>query len=155
MSGASTELRLHLGKQIVYHALQGPLQDATPETLAALRHKIEQLQGHLSSTRGDEKKARASLAALEAKPRLSALRRDIQRLEEEKEEIQARLGTLHDSDTVQISLEEWSKLEEERRRWQRHAAIRRRICRDLWGRCTEVLPDNTSSLELWVNPVLC
>jgi hypothetical protein len=24
----------------------------------------------------------------------------------------------------------------------------------LWGRCTEVLPDNTSSQELWVSPVL-
>lgn len=139
---------------MVYHALQGPSQDATPETLTALRHEIEHLQGQLSSTKGDEKKARASLAALEAKPRLSALRWDIQRLEEEKEEIQARLGTLHDGDTIQVSLEEWSKLEEERRQWQRHAAIRRRICRDLWGRCTEVLPDNTSSLELWVSRVL-
>jgi 26S proteasome regulatory subunit (ATPase 3-interacting protein) len=144
----------HLGKQVVYHALQGSCQEVTSEILAALSHEIEQLQDQLSSIKGDEKKARASLAALEAKPRLAALRQDIQQLEEEKEGIQARLGTLHDSDTVQLSLEEWSKLEDEWRQWQRHAAIRRRICRDLWGRCTEVLPDNTSSQELWVSPVL-
>ncbi|OQD76818.1 hypothetical protein PENDEC_c003G01350 [Penicillium decumbens] len=137
------------GKQVVYHAVQGSSDEATPEILAALSQEIEQLQGQLSSAKEDEKKARASLAALEAKPRLSALRQDIQRLEEEKEEIQARLGTLHDSDTVQLSLEERSKLEEEWRQWQRHAAIRRRICLDLWARCTELLPENTSSSELW------
>jgi len=150
----STDLWLYLGKQVVYHAVQGSSDEATPEILAALSQEIEQLQGQLSSAKEDEKKARASLAALEAKPRLSALRQDIQRLEEEKEEIQARLGTLRDSDTVQLSLEERSKLEEEWRQWQRHAAIRRRICLDLWARCTELLPENTSSSELWVSHIL-
>lgn len=154
MPGAFTKKRLHLGKQSVYHALQDSSQDITPEILATLSQEIEQLQVQLSSIKGEEKKVRASLAALEAKPRLSVLRQNIQQLEEEKEAIQGRLESLHDRDKDQISLEEWSKREDEWRRWQRHAAIRRRICRDLWGRCTEVLPDNTSALELWVSPVL-
>ncbi|KAJ5299351.1 Chitin synthase activator (Chs3) [Penicillium atrosanguineum] len=137
------------GKQSVYHALQSSSQNVTPEIIAALSQEIEQLQVQLSSIKGDEKKLRASLAALEAKPRLSFLRQSIRQLEEEKEAIQGRLGSLHDSETAQLPLEEWSRLEDEWRWWQRHAATRRRICRDLWGRCTEVLPDNTSALELW------
>ncbi|KAJ5667953.1 Chitin synthase activator (Chs3) [Penicillium maclennaniae] len=139
------------GKQSVYHAVQDSSQKITPETLAALSQEIEQLQDQLSSIKEKEKNVRASLAALEAKPRLSVLRQDIQQLEEEKKVIQHRLESLHNSEMVQLSLEERSKREDEWRRWQRHAAIRSRICRDLWGRCAEVLPENTSALELWLS----
>lgn len=152
--GSSTEFPLHLGKQAVYHALQGSSHEATPDILAGLRQEFEQLQVQLSSIKEDDKRARASLAALEAKPRLSVLRHNIQQLEEEKQATQARLVSFHDSQAIQLSLEEWAKLEDEWRQWQRHAAIRSRICRELWGRCTEFLPENTSALELWVSPVM-
>lgn len=90
------------------------------------------------------------MAILEAKPRISQLRQEIAQLEEERKVIQAQVEELQ-GDDVQLSVEERARLEEEWKQWQRHATTRRRICRELWGRCTEVLPDNTTSQELWVS----
>ncbi|KAJ5152869.1 uncharacterized protein N7482_009347 [Penicillium canariense] len=139
------------GKQIVYHALQESSDSTSPEAIAALGQEIEKLQDEFSAVKADEKKARAALAALEAKPRLSALRKDIRRLQEERDAAQGRLGKLSGDGQLQISLEERAQLERDWKQWQRHATVRRRICRELWGRCSEVLPDDTTALELWVS----
>ncbi|KGO65438.1 Tat binding protein 1-interacting [Penicillium italicum] len=139
------------GKQTVYHALQDPSDITTPEVAAALKLDIERLEGEVSTLKANEKKARAELAALHAKPRISDLRQDIRRLETEESTIQARLASCHEDDPVQISPEERKKLEKEWEYWQRHANVRRRICRDLWGQCSEVLPENTTAAELWVS----
>lgn len=139
------------GKQVVYHALQDTSQDMTPEAIATLNQDTEKLQDQLSTIKANEKRARAALAALEAKPRISDLQQQTQRLEEEREGIQAHLGQRHGDDEAQISLDERTQLEQEWKQWQRHAAVRRRICRDLWGRCSEVLPEDMTSQELWVS----
>lgn len=146
---------MHTGKQIVYHALQDPSQDVSPEAIAALHRGIKKAQEQLSSVKADEKRIRAALAALDARPRLSELQRGVQQLEAEKQAIQADLGSHQGGSEVQISAEDRSKLEQEWKQWQRHAAARRRICRDLWGQCTEVLPENTSAQELWVSRRCC
>ncbi|KAF4769354.1 hypothetical protein HAV15_009025 [Penicillium sp. str.  len=137
------------GKQTVYHALQDPSDITIPEVAAALKLDIENLEGEISTLKANEKKARAELAALHAKPRISNLREDIGRLEIEKSTIQARLASRHEGDPVQISPEETEKLEKEWKYWQRHANVRRRICHDLWGQCSEVLPDDMTAAELW------
>lgn len=118
--------------------------------MATLDQKLEHCQEQLTTLKASEKKARAGLATLDAKPRLSDLRRDLGRLEEEQKAIQARLTALRDDDSVSISPAERVKLEQEWKQWQHHARVRRRICRDLWMRCSEVLPDNMTSQELWV-----
>lgn len=142
---------LHIGKQTVYHALQNSAQDAGPDAIAALNEKIRNTQDQLSAIKADEKRVRATLAVLETKPRMSDLERDIQQLEVEHKAIQAQLGNSQDDDEAPISVEERGKLEQEWKQWQRRATFRRRICRDLWSQCTEVLPENTTSLELWVS----
>ncbi|KAJ6132799.1 hypothetical protein N7471_008014 [Penicillium samsonianum] len=139
------------GKQTVYHALQDPSDIATPEVAAALKLDIESLESEISNLKANEKKARAELAALHAKPRISDLRQDISRLENEESTIQARLASRHKGDPVQVSPEEREKLEKEWKYWQRHANVRRRICRDLWGQCSEVLPEDMTAAELWVS----
>lgn len=141
---------LHTGKQTVYHALQDLAQDATPEAIAALNKEIEKAQDQLSTIKADEKHIRATLAGLEAKRRISDLERDIQHLEAEREAIQAQLGDSQGSNEIRISVEDRGKLEQEWKQWQRHATVRRGICRDLWRQCTEVLPEDTTSQELWV-----
>jgi 26S proteasome regulatory subunit (ATPase 3-interacting protein) len=82
---------------------------------------------------------------------VSDLRQDITRLESEQEAIQARLASRHEDDTVSISPAERAKLETEWKQWQRQVGIRRRICCELWGRCSEVLPENVTAPELWVS----
>ena len=136
---------------MVVHALQESSQSVTCEVIAALDQEISKLQEELSVIKANEKKARAALAIFEANPRLSDLRWDIQRLEEERDAIQARLADLHSEDPITISQEERDVLEQEWTRWQRDANLRRRMCRDLWGKFAENLPDNMTSQELWVS----
>ncbi|KAJ5372159.1 Chitin synthase activator (Chs3) [Penicillium concentricum] len=135
----------------VYHALQDPSDIITPEVAAAIKANIESLGDEISTLKAKEKKARTSLAALHAKPPISDLREDIGRLEAEESTIQARLASRHEGDPVQISREEREKLDKEWKYWHRHANVRRRICRDLWGQCSEVLPEDMTAgeLNLW------
>jgi 26S proteasome regulatory subunit (ATPase 3-interacting protein) len=142
------------GKQTVYHALQKSSDDASPEILAALGHEIETLQEELTTIKANEKKARAALAALKAKPRLSTLREDIRQLEEERDAAQARLGKLYGDDQPQISPEARAQLERDWNKWKHHATVRRRVCRELWGRCSEVLPEDMTASQLWVSHTL-
>lgn len=122
----------------------------TPEVIATWNREIEKLQEELTTIKTNEKKARAALSTFEAKPRLSDLRQDIQQLKEERSAIQTRLTSHQGDDEVSLSPEEREELERGWKQWQRHATLRRRICRDLWGKCTEVLPENMTSNELWV-----
>ncbi|KAJ5537946.1 hypothetical protein N7494_007425 [Penicillium frequentans] len=137
------------GKQVVYHALQDPSQSVILEVIATRIREIEKLQEELTTIKTNEKKARATLSTFEAKPRLSDLRQDIQQLEIERNAIQARLTSHQGDDEVSLPAEEREKLEREWKKWQRHATLRHRICRELWGKCTEVLPENMTSKELW------
>lgn len=118
--------------------------------MAALNQDIEKAQNELSNVKVDEKRVRSILTALSARPRVSDVERDIRQLEAERNAFE---DVLRSSQEIPIAVEDRNKLEQEWKQWQRHAAVRRRICRDLWGQCTEVLPENTSSHELWVrNP---
>lgn len=92
---------------------------------------------------------RAELATLRSKPLLSELRQDIGRLEKEKESMLARLDKLHRQDTS-VSLEERAEIEREWKCCQRQVNVRRRICRDMWMKCSEVVPEGMTREELWV-----
>src|SRR5699024_9189717 len=98
----------------------------------------------------NEKKARADLAALCSKPLPSELRQDIDRLEKEKESILGRLEKFHGNDSAQISPAERAEIGREWELWQKHVNTRGRICRDMWKRCSEVVPEGMTREELWV-----
>ncbi|KAJ5633004.1 hypothetical protein N7490_009343 [Penicillium lividum] len=127
-----------------------PYSSVTPEDIATRKRDIGKLQDELATIKAKEKKTRAALSTFEGKPRLSDIRQDIQRLEEERSAVQARLTSHHDDDAVNLPPDEREKLEQEWKQWQRYAIARRRICRELWGKCTEVLPEKMTSQELWV-----
>ncbi|KAF7715096.1 Uncharacterized protein PECH_007653 [Penicillium ucsense] len=142
------------GKQIVYHALQKSSDPASPELLTALGQEITTLQEELSIIKANEKKARAALATLQAKPRLSALREEIRQLATERDAAQARVhenrSDSGDDHQPQISPAARAQLERDWTQWQRHARLRRRICRELWECCSEVLPEGVATAaELW------
>lgn len=126
-------------------------ESVTPEIIARLNSEIEKLQNEVATTKAHDKKTRAELAALQAKPLLSTLQQDIQQLTEERDVFKARLESHSDDSTLILSAEDREKLEQDWKLWQGHATLRRRICRDLWGKCTEVLPENMSVQELWVS----
>ncbi|KAG2421664.1 hypothetical protein HFD88_005640 [Aspergillus terreus] len=149
------------GKQTVYHALQETSNDASPEAMTALQNEHQRLQEELTTLKENEKQAREELAALNARPLLSELRRDIDQLEQEKKSLLVQLEQFHGGDEQeQVSADERTEIERQWRYWQRQARIRGRICRDLWLRCSEVLPDNMTAEELWESlglegPCLC
>lgn len=140
-----------LGKQTVYHTLQDTSDTSIADALASLGQEQKQLQDELHALTATEKEARAGLAAFEARPRLTGICHDILQLENERDAIQARLAALDGADAVQISLAEREALDQEWKLWQRQAAVRRRICRELWGICSEVLPEGMTAPELWVS----
>ncbi|GAB1211111.1 hypothetical protein ATERTT37_000223 [Aspergillus terreus] len=120
--------------------------------MTALQNEHQRLQEELTTLKEDEKQAREELAALNARPLLSELRRDIDQLEQEKKSLLAQLEQFHGGDEQeQVSADERAEIERQWRYWQRQARIRGRICRDLWLRCSEVLPDNMTAEELWGN----
>lgn len=108
------------------------------------------MQEQLTTWKANEKKARADLATLCSKPLLSELRQDIDRLGKEKESILGRLATLHGNDSLQMSPAERAEIELEWKLWQKHVNTRSRICRDMWKRCSEVVPEGMTREELWV-----
>ncbi|XHG09196.1 hypothetical protein AWENTII_012272 [Aspergillus wentii] len=138
------------GKQTVYHALQDSFDDSTPEVIAGLDQEIKQLQGNLTALKANEQDTRAELATLCTKPLLSDLRRDIGRLDKEKESTLARLEKLRGSSSVRMPPGERAKIENEWKCWQKCVNIRRQICRDFWTRCSEVVPEDMTRDELWV-----
>ncbi|GIJ87202.1 hypothetical protein Asppvi_006108 [Aspergillus pseudoviridinutans] len=139
------------GKHIVYHALQDASDDLRTETMATMDEKIKQLEEQLTTLKTKEKKARADLATLSTKPLLCELRYDVGRLEQETQEVSSRLEKIQKRDSIQMCPEERAKLGKEWKRWNKIASVRKTICRDLWSRCLEVVPDNVSREELWVS----
>lgn len=144
-----------IGKQVVYHTLQQVSDDNHTNEIDTMTTEIKHLQNELSSIKAEEKTARSSLSTLKAIPRIPELRLDIQRLEKEQIDLQTQLTGFTGLDPIKLSPEERSTLESEWKYWQRQATLRRRICRDLWGLCSEVLPENITASELWVCSYAC
>ncbi|GKZ27291.1 hypothetical protein AbraIFM66951_005033 [Aspergillus brasiliensis] len=137
------------GKQIVYHALQETSNEVTPEMIAALDEQTEQLQKQVSGLEAAEKKTRAELAAICARPLLSELRRDVGQLEQEHEAIRVRLVQARGSNAGTVPVQVKVDAETDWKHWQNQANVRGQICRDLWRMCSEVVPDNMAREELW------
>ncbi|CAK40904.1 putative TBP interacting domain protein [Aspergillus niger CBS 101883] len=137
------------GKQIVYHALQERSDEVTPEIITALHEQAEKLQEQVTGLEAAEKKTRAELATICARPLVSELRRDVGQLEQELEAIHARLVEARGSDAGTVPVRVKLDAQRDWKHWQNQANVRGRICRDLWRMCTEVVPDNMDREELW------
>ena len=136
----------------MYHALQDADESATPETLTSLKKQIKDLEEHLATLKANDKKARADLHALTSTPLLSDIRQDISRLEAEEKEINTRLVSFRENAAAEHFLDpvEREHVEQEWKRWRGLAARRERACRELWARCSEVVPEGMTRGELWV-----
>ncbi|KAL2816832.1 Tat binding protein 1-interacting protein-domain-containing protein [Aspergillus cavernicola] len=137
------------GKQTVYHAVQEEADETGPDAVAARDEEIEDLQEQLPSLKEKEKRMQAELNSLNAIPLLSELRDEIQKLEAEKKSLSARLAKVHGEGEAHVSPKEKEETRKNWKLWQGHASVRARICRDLWRRCSEKLPENMTQDELW------
>ena len=135
----------------MYHAIQDPADDASTEVLAAIDKELETLKEDIAAGKAREKALKAELSMLNARVSTADLRQGVSSLESEKDQLLARLSTMRNSSVQPVSVVERARAENEWKVWQKHVKVRKRICRELWERCTEVLPEDTTKEELWVS----
>jgi 26S proteasome regulatory subunit, ATPase 3, interacting protein len=116
---------------------------------------IQRLRNDLATQKAREKELGAELAALggEKPPPIRELQESVSQLTHDRDCILERLSRLRsqseDPATV-VSAAERAQVETDWKVWRKHAGRRRQICRDLWTRCTEVLPEGTTEGDFWV-----
>jgi 26S proteasome regulatory subunit (ATPase 3-interacting protein) len=130
--------------------MQEESDENSADAVAAIDEEIQRLQEELPGLKEEEKKVQAELSSLNAVPLLSELRAEIEKLESEKESLAASLAKVHGDGEVNVSPQETEAVRKDWKLWQVQARVRARICRDLWLKCSETLPEATTREELWV-----
>ncbi|KAL4734031.1 hypothetical protein BDV11DRAFT_198978 [Aspergillus similis] len=126
------------------------MNEAGHDAIAAMDEEIERLQEQLSSLKENEKRVQGELNSLNAMPLLSELRTEIEELENEKKSLSARLIKICGDASAKVSPQEKEKVRKDWKIWQNQESVRAKICRDLWRKCSETLPEGVTREELWV-----
>ena len=130
--------------------MQEEINEAGHDAIAAMDEEIESLQEQLSCLKENEKRVQGELNSLNAMPLLSELRTEITELEKEKESLAARLIKVCGDASAEVSPQEKEKVRKDWKIWQNQESVRAKICRDLWRKCSETLPEGMTPEELWV-----
>lgn len=120
------------------------------QSMTSMDEELQKLREQLGRIKGDEKKAQAELQTLSANPLLCELRHDNSQLEQEITSCLTFLSRNGEDDSYRMSAKEIAHASRDWKLWQKHARIRRRICLDMWHKCSEVIPGGISQKELWV-----
>lgn len=139
-----------LGKQMVYHALQEELNQDGPDIVAVMDEEIQSLQEQLPSLKEKDKKMQGELNSINTISLPSELRAEIEKLEKEKGSLIAQLAKSHCDGSIQVSPLEKVNVRRDWKHWQNQARLRAQICRDIWRKCSETLPENMTGEQLWV-----
>ncbi|KAK3703524.1 hypothetical protein LTR37_014371 [Vermiconidia calcicola] len=120
------------GKQIVYHVIQDEPDESAVEQLAAMESETTSLREATTGLKTEEKELRLSLREGASQIPLTELKASVAALEQEKDEITARLAKLRSGSIKPISLEERDKVGLEHRKWQKTSNARKKIRNELW-----------------------
>lgn len=80
----------------------------------------------------------------------TTLRDQVAALEREKASLVLAISALSSTTTDCVSVEEMHRVQQDWQKWKRLVESRRGIFREFWGKCTEVLPLDTTEEELKV-----
>ena len=139
------------GKQTVYHSIQDPATDSTSSTdLTALDTDLNTLRSTLFSHKATEKALKTELASLSSIASATELRSTVAALQMQVQGLRERLVELKKVEVKPVSEAEKKEVEASHNLWTRHASQRKRICRELWWRVVECLPEGTTKEALWV-----
>jgi 26S proteasome regulatory subunit, ATPase 3, interacting protein len=140
-----------IGKQIVYHALQSaPDKSSTENDVAAMDDRITKLRSELTSAKSTEKNLKLHLTALSNLMTIDEQESKVSDLECEKESLLARLVQLKKVNVKPVLAAERATIEEAHAVWGKHVNTRKRICKELWWKCLEAMPEGETVDELWV-----
>jgi len=109
---------------------------------------MRELKDELSQLKAREKELRQRLTELSAIVPINELRKQVALLEQEQQTSARRLEMLQAEGITLTSSEEIEQVEQEWRLWTRRLQTRIQISRELWARCTEVLPEDTTVEDL-------
>jgi 26S proteasome regulatory subunit, ATPase 3, interacting protein len=143
-----------IGKQIVYHAVQSaPGKLSTEDDVAALDDRITKFRNELTSAKTTEKNLKLHLTALSNVMTRDELHSKVSGLECEKDSLLARLVQLKKVNVKPVSATERATIEEAHAVWSKHVNTRKRICKELWWKCLEAMPEGEAADELWVRSI--
>lgn len=138
------------GKQAIYHAIQEEQTDIPPELLIQLDEEIQGLLEDLAKTKASSKHIKLELTTMGKAASIEEMRESIEDAEKLKTALEEDIRSLRQQSLVTASEEEQKTISMAHRTWKKVAADRRRICKDLWDKCSEVLPDHLNEKEFWV-----
>ncbi|MCJ1358118.1 MAG: hypothetical protein MMC33_008116 [Icmadophila ericetorum] len=137
------------GKQSVYHAIQEAKDNASAEEIAAMDKEIADLREKISTSKGLEKIMKAQLTTLNTTMSIQDLKNGILIAKTTKHALLERLALLRSGNAKPVSAEEKEEADHAWKVWSRHAAVRKKICMDVWDYATEELPEGKTKEELW------
>lgn len=140
----------HLGKQIVYHALQDPDDASSPGELAVMDQQIEALREEIAGAKASEKLLKVNITTLNATMTVDDIRGAIVSLEVQRDRLLERLEPLRSGTAFPVSSDEKAVIDQAWAEWQRKWHTRKKIAMDVWAHATEVLPEGMAKEELWV-----
>lgn len=127
---------------------------STPEQVARLKIVIENLRSAKASTKATERGLRQELFTLSTQVSTVDLRIMIENFTAERAAFIARLELPCMSDGVdgsgtgqRMTGEEEKRIDYQWKLWKRYVQTRKRICKDIWDKCTEVLPEGVRDQE--------
>jgi len=114
--------------------------------------EISTLRDTIASSKLREKELKLTLSTLSSTLTTTELRDKIAGLETEKVELEGRLEVFRKGGVRLVEKAEKERVEREWKVWRRNVGVRRGFVREMWGLCSEVLPEGVGSKEeLWVS----
>src|SRR5271170_2064572 len=108
------------------------------------------LREELVTAKATEKVLKSEFSTLSSVASAEYLRSTVEALQSQKEGLLAQLQDLKNVEVKPVTEEERMAAEEAHKMWKRHASARKRIVKELWFRCLDLLPDRMTKEDLWV-----
>jgi 26S proteasome regulatory subunit, ATPase 3, interacting protein len=138
----------------VYHVLQPvPEESSAEDDLAALDNRITNLRSQLAASKTTEKTLKLHLTALSNVMSTEELHAKVSQLQSEKKHLLERVPELQQVNVKPVSAVERATVEEAHRVWSKHVSARKRVCKELWWKCLEIMPEGETADELWVRSI--
>jgi len=118
-------------RQTLKHAQEEP-EESSIEALQAMEEDAKRLKEEIVALKTEEKELRLALREGSAQVPLTEIKATVNKLEQEKADVLARLQKLNSGNIKPISAEERDRVNKEYATWQKTANARKKIRVELW-----------------------
>ncbi|QDS77885.1 hypothetical protein FKW77_000459 [Venturia effusa] len=134
------------GKQSVYHVIQKPEESPSPDELAEMDKRTQQLRDEISNLNTTAKALRSTLSSLNSTLSTADLRAAIARMDAERAEILDRLASLRSGDIQPVSKEEKQEVDKQAKTMEKSLTKRKKIVKEMWGQVLDNTPNDASAI---------